>query len=136
MYMSLQTENKPLSSRSVLKAHLVIKEALDRALKWGLVQRNVADMVDPPQPTKAEIKVWDAESAVKFLELAKKTRYYIVFMLVLTTGMWKGGILGLRWEDIDLDMGRLSIRQALGRDRLLPSRAEVPQWLPHGFTYR
>lgn len=115
LYNQLQTGEKPLSARSVLHAHLIIQEALDRAIKWGMVHRNVAEAVDAPRPKKVEMCVWDAKEVRKFLEVAKEDRYYIAFLLAITTGMRKGEILGLRWKDIDFEKNTLSVRQTFAR---------------------
>ncbi|MED0680652.1 tyrosine-type recombinase/integrase [Aneurinibacillus thermoaerophilus] len=115
MYNQLQKGERPLSARSVLHAHLVIQEALDRAMKWGMIHRNVAEAVDAPRPKKVEMSVWNAEQIRQFLEVAKEDRHYIAFLLAITTGMRKGEILGLRWKDIDLERGTLSVRQTFTR---------------------
>ncbi len=115
MYNQLQKGEKPLSARSVLHAHLIIQEALDRAMKWGMIHRNVAEAVDAPRPKKIEMSVWDAEEVRKFLEVAKEDRYYIAFLIAITTGMRKGEILGLRWKDIDFEKNTLSVRQTFAR---------------------
>ncbi|MED0676944.1 tyrosine-type recombinase/integrase [Aneurinibacillus thermoaerophilus] len=115
MYNQLQKGERPLSARSVLHAHLVIQEALDRAMKWGMIHRNVAEAVDAPRPKKVEMSVWNAEQIRQFLEVAKEDRHYIAFLLAITTGMRKGEILGLRWKDIDLEQGTLSVRQTFTR---------------------
>lgn len=48
--------------------------------------------------------VWDEIEVRKFLEAAKEDRYYIAFLLAITTGMRQGEIFGLRWKDIDIKM--------------------------------
>lgn len=111
MYTSMQSDGSPLSARSVLHAHLVIHQALDRAVKWGMIPRNPADAVDPPRPKNKEMSVWDEEQVRRFLEAARKDRYYVAFLLAVMTGMRKSEILGLRWKDIDMDKGTISISQ-------------------------
>ncbi|GIM45915.1 site-specific integrase [Collibacillus ludicampi] len=113
LYTKLQQQEQPLSNRSILHAHLIIQEALDRALKWGMVARNVAKAIDPPRPKKVDFQVWNEEEVKRFLEVAKDDRYYVAFLLAITTGMRKGEILGLRWQDVDLEKGIISVRQTL-----------------------
>ncbi|GMA60718.1 site-specific integrase [Alicyclobacillus fastidiosus] len=98
---------------SVARVHLVLHDALDRAVKWGLVARNIADAVDPPKPDPVQMSVWTREDVLRFLEEAKSSSYYIVFLIAVTTGMRKGEILGLRWVDVDLENGRVYVRQTL-----------------------
>lgn len=113
MYSDLQKGDKPLSKRSVLHVHLVLQEALDRAVKWNMVIRNVAKAVEPPRPPKKQFSTWSKEEIIRFLEASKDDRYYIAFLLAIMTGMRKGEILGLRWRDIDFQTNVLSVRQTL-----------------------
>ncbi|MFB5190684.1 site-specific integrase [Alicyclobacillus fastidiosus] len=113
LYSTLQTNEKPISNRSILHVHLVLQEALDRAVKWGMVPRNVAKAVDPPRPQKVHFQVWTQQETLQFIEIARDDRYYIAFLLAITTGMRKGEILGLRWQDIDLHQNIVSVRQTL-----------------------
>ncbi|WAH35669.1 hypothetical protein [Alicyclobacillus dauci] len=62
---------EPLSKRSILHAHLVLHDALDRAVKWGFVARNVADAADPPKPEPVQMSVWTRDDVLKFLEAVK-----------------------------------------------------------------
>ena len=119
LYSDLQKaprkDGKPgaVSNRSILHAHLVLHEALERAVRWGLVPRNVCDLVDPPRPQKVDIQVWDIEHVNRFLNAAKDDRYYIAFLLAITTGLRKGEILGLRWIDVDFASKLITVRQNL-----------------------
>ncbi|GMA51830.1 site-specific integrase [Alicyclobacillus contaminans] len=102
-YRKMQQGDKALSNRSVQFAHAIIRQALDRAVKWGWLARNVADAVDPPRVERREYKIWTAEQALQFLESAKSedSRYWIGFFLAIMTGMRQGEILALRWKDVD-----------------------------------
>ncbi|WP_280209576.1 tyrosine-type recombinase/integrase [Brevibacillus sp. AY1] len=60
--------------------------------------------------------VWDNEQSLSFLKHAKSDRLYITFLLALTTGMRQGEILGLRWKDVDLENGIVSVKQTLSHD--------------------
>lgn len=102
-----------LSARTVHHHHRVLSEALSHAVKWGLVARNVAQAVDPPQPRKAEMRVLDSEGIGRVLEKVKGTRWYPVFHLAAYTGLRRSELLGLRWGDVDLDLATLSVVQVL-----------------------
>jgi integrase len=102
-----------LAPSSVRKVHAILRKALADAVRKGTLQRNVADAADPPRASKAPRKVWSADQAQRFLAEARDDPLYCVYRLALTTGMRRGEIAGLRWEDVDLDASRLSIRQAL-----------------------
>ncbi|WP_029422150.1 tyrosine-type recombinase/integrase [Alicyclobacillus macrosporangiidus] len=119
LYTDLQKaprkDGKPgvVSNRSILHAHLVLHEALDRAVKWGLTPRNVCELVDPPRPRKVDMQVWDIEHVNRFLSVAQEDRYYIAFVLAIMTGLRKGEILGLRWSDVDFSSKLITVRQNL-----------------------
>ncbi|WP_342045960.1 site-specific integrase [Bacillus sp. OTU530] len=102
-----------LSSTTVNKIHNVLKRCLRYAVKIGMIQKNPAEFVDPQKEEPKELVVWDEQQAQHFMELTKKSRNHIAFVLALTTGMRKGEILGLRWQDIDFENKSLSIRQTL-----------------------
>lgn len=102
-----------LSPTTVLQHHRIIKEALSHALRWGLVARNVAESVEPPRKVRSQMKTWSPEEAVRFLEYIKNERYYAFYLMAVMTGMRLGELLGLRWIDVDLQAGTLSIQQTL-----------------------
>ncbi len=102
-----------LSARTVLYHHHILSEALSHAMKMGLVGRNVAEAVDPPRPEHKNVTTLSPENVSKFLEAAHETPYYVLFYTALYTGMRLGELLGLRWQDVDLDLANLSVVQAL-----------------------
>ena len=105
-----------LSKRTVEYLHTVLHAALKQAVRWGLVPRNVTESVDPPRPEKRERPTLTREQARLFLEAARQDRFEALYILVIQTEMRRGELLGLRWEDVDLDQGLLHIRQALAPD--------------------
>jgi integrase len=103
------------SPRRVQMMHDVLRAALNRAMKWQLVSRNVAALVDPPRVPAADIHPLSPAEATRFLEAARGSRYEQLFALLLTTGLRLGEALALRWKsDIDLEQGRtLTVRHTL-----------------------
>ena len=102
-----------LSVKTVRNIHLMIHKALADAQRKGVVFRNVASLADAPKLSsqrRPEMKVWTAEQLRRFLEVAEERRHYPAFFLAAHTGMRRGEILGLRWNDVDLSTRRLSIR--------------------------
>jgi integrase len=79
----------------------------------GLIPRNVAETVKAPKPTKKEICPLSPEQAKTLLRAAQGDRLEALFVLAVTTGMREGELLGLKWEDIDLEAGKLSVRRSL-----------------------
>lgn len=93
----------------------MLHKALDDAWKLELVKRNVCDMVSPPRGQHKEFKPLDAAQSRKLLETAKGHPQETLFVLALATGMRRGELLGLKWQDIDFDKRVLYVRRALSR---------------------
>ncbi len=102
-----------LSPTTVNHLHALIHKALSNAVRWGLVNRNVADLVDPLRNRHFEIATLSGEQARAFLDAAAGSRLEALFVLAVTTGMRQGELLGLRWRDVDLDAGMLQVRGSM-----------------------
>jgi len=113
-----------LSPRSVEYIHITLGKALSQALMWQMVRRNVAQAVKPPKPLKKEIEVLDAEEVKRFLDLAEGDRYWALYVLAMTTGMRSGELLGLKWQDVDLEKGKLHVRRTLWRGKTYPPKTK------------
>ncbi|GLX68322.1 tyrosine-type recombinase/integrase [Paenibacillus glycanilyticus] len=101
---------------NIQKIHSLINNSLKRAERWGLLNRNVAALVDRPKSVKKEIEVWSLEEAKQFLKVALEDRLYIAFLLAVTTGMRQAEILGLRWKDVNFEDSSISVIQTLSHD--------------------
>lgn len=102
-----------LSGRTVQYIHVVLHRGLKQAMRWGMVPRNVCDAVDPPRPARKEIRPLTADQARALLTAACGDRLEALYVLAITTGLRQGELLGLRWEDVDLDRAILQVRQTL-----------------------
>ena len=102
-----------LSPRTVRHHHTLLHGALKSAVKWQMVGRNVADFVDAPKFKQKEMQTFDERAMLDFLDSVKETIYYPVFYTALFTGMRRSELLALRWSDIDLDIGAISINRSL-----------------------
>ena len=105
----------PLSSTSAHQAHRILSRALKVAHQRGHVVRNVATMIDAPQPRDVEIEPLTKADALKVLAAVHGRRNAARWTVALALGLRQGEALGLRWENVDLDAGTLAVRQALGR---------------------
>ena len=103
-----------LSLKTLANLHGIIHKALADAVRQGIVVRNVADAVESPRGRRAEQKVWTPEQLRTFLQHLAEDRLYAAWLLFATTGMRRGEVAGLAWEDVDLDAGRLTVRWTLG----------------------
>lgn len=104
-----------LSATTVSAVHEMFHKALDDAVKMGLVARNVCDMVSPPRKQHKEFHLLTVEQVQKLLETAKGHPQETLFVLALATGMRRGELLGLKWQDISLNKGTLQVRRMLSR---------------------
>ena len=103
-----------LSLKTVRYIHTIIHKALQDATKWNLVARNVAAASDPPRPQPPNLRsTWSAGELSQFLDLIRGERLYAAWLLAASTGMRRGEVLGLRWEDVDFDEGMVSVRHTL-----------------------
>jgi len=102
-----------LSPRTVKHHHRLLHVIFASAVKWRVLPRNPADAVDPPQFQRKEMNTFDQEGLETFLNSLQDTEYYPVFYTLLFTGMRRSEALALRWQDLDLDFGRLSIERSL-----------------------
>jgi integrase len=104
-----------LSPRRVEYIRGVLRQALGHAVKWGLLQRNVVDLTDRPRPTRQDLRPLDAQQALVFLHSVRGDRLEALYHLALALGMRQGELLGLRWDDVDLERGFVRVRRSLVR---------------------
>jgi integrase len=107
------TLSRSLAPRTVRHAHLVLHKALAQAKLWGLLRDNPADLAKPPPVPEGEISILQPSQVRDLLDRLKGHRLFMLAALALATGMRRNEALGLRWRDLDLDAGRLTIEQAL-----------------------
>ncbi|MFC5663114.1 tyrosine-type recombinase/integrase [Kitasatospora misakiensis] len=108
---------KYLSPLTLAYIHSVLKSALEHAVREEEIPRNVARNVRTGTPRPRRFEPLTADEARTFLTAAHSHRLHALFELALRTGLRKGELLGLRWEDLDLDAGTASIRRTLQRTR-------------------
>jgi integrase len=102
-----------LAPKSVKDIHTTLHRALKQAVRWGLVPRNAASAVDPPRVRTPEMKPLSPFQARKLLQTAKGNRLEALYVVAVTTGMRQGEILGLAWDDVDLEAGLVRVRRTL-----------------------
>ena len=105
------------SPRTVQYVHVTLHKALEQAQGDGLVARNAAKGIKAPRPKKKEISPLTPDQARAFLEAARGDRFEALFVLALHCGLREGELLGLRWDDVDLEAGTLRVRRTLSETR-------------------
>jgi integrase len=102
-----------LAAKSVRNTHVVLRKALADAERLGLVTRNVASSARAPTTRRPEFATWSSDDVREFFVAVRDDRLYPSFVLLATTGMRRGEVLGLRWRDVDLDGAQLAVVQTL-----------------------
>ena len=103
----------PLSGRTVLHHHRVLRQALSQAVAWKLLQRNPADLIDAPRAKKAVVCVYDEAQAHELLVRLSGSDLHLPVAIALHTGMRRGEILALRWSDIDFERLQIQVSRSL-----------------------
>ncbi|MDQ2905467.1 MAG: site-specific integrase [Chloroflexota bacterium] len=104
-----------LSSTTVNGLHAMLHKALDDAVRYNLIARNVCDAVSPPRRVHYEIQPLSMEQAQQFLAIAKGHSLEAIFVLAITSGMRRGEILALKWQDINFSQNTLQVRRIFTR---------------------
>lgn len=104
------------SPRTVQYIHVTLHKALKDAVRLRMVPANVAEAVTVPQVSKEEVRPLSPAQVKVFLKAARGERLEPMFTLAITTGMRQGELLGLKWEDLDLDEGVVRVRRTLSLD--------------------
>ncbi|HZV49173.1 MAG TPA: site-specific integrase [Candidatus Dormibacteraeota bacterium] len=111
-----------LSSKSVRNVRVVLSSALSQAERWGMVTRNVARLVEPLRREHREMRPLTPGEIRRLLEVIRGHRLEALILVTLVLGLRQGEVLGLSWEDLDLDAGTLQVRRQLQR---LNGRSEL-----------
>ena len=104
-----------LSPHSVRNQHAILRRALNDAVRWGMITRNVAALVTPPRATQDARHPLSADEAQIFLAAVRDDRLAALYTTAIALGLRQGELLGLTWEAIDWDRSTLEVRGALQR---------------------
>jgi len=122
LYRELERSGKRdgtgLAPKSVRHVHVMLRKALQDAVERGHVLRNVADLANPStqkqaRSSAARERVWTGAQLQAFLAHVAADRLYAAWHLFATTGLRRAELLGVRWTDVDLDGGRLTVAQTV-----------------------
>lgn len=101
--------DEKLSSKVVHEIHGVLHLALSNAVRWGLVPRNVCDLVTAPRIVSREVVPLTMEQARVLMNHVRGHRLEVLLALAVVTGMRRGELLALRWANIDFERGKLFV---------------------------
>jgi integrase len=108
-----ELEASGLSVASRRLAFAVLRRALGDAVRWGNLARNPAAAADPPSLPRTRVESWTAGELRRFLVHVADDRLAACWRLAACTGMRRGELLGLTWQALDLQCGRLQVTQQL-----------------------
>jgi integrase len=102
-------------AQTVRNLHAVLRRALTQAVRWGVVSRNVASLVDLPRVDRTEVRGLSPLNARAVMAAVAGDRIERLVLLTLSTGLRQGEALGLRWDDVDLEACSIRVRHSLQR---------------------
>ena len=108
---------KPLSGKTILEHHRLLRAMLHKAVYWQLIVTNPAERVQPPKARKPKRKSYDDEQTKILLEnlellSIEDTKYKVAITLTIFTGVRLGELMGLEWQDVDFKNGIISINRS------------------------
>lgn len=107
---------RPLASSSVRQIHFVLSGALKRAVRWGWIATNPIDSAEPPTAPKPNPTPPSPDEAARILNEAwKDPDWGLLVWLVMVTGLRRGELCSLRWRDVDLERGTLTLARSIGQ---------------------
>lgn len=115
-----------LSPTTVRHVHVVLHTALEQAVKWGYLPRNICDVVEPPKASAKELRPPTAAEIARFLDAAQDDTWLPLWTVAVYTGARQGELLGLQWPDLDLERATLTIQRTL----LETTKGGVPVYAP------
>lgn len=120
---------KGLSRQTVLLTHRALSTALKQAVSLGILTRNPCSLVKPPRVESKSLQVLDEEQTELLVRAAKGSRVELPILIAIGTGLRIGEIVGLRWKDVDLEKGVLTVNQSMevtiGQVRFKPPKTKA-----------
>ena len=113
----IEAEKQPkgLSAKTVRNINQVISSAMDLAVAQKIILENPTNACSLPRVEHKEMQTISAEQLQAFLEEAKRSGVYEMYYIELSTGLRRGELLGLKWEDIDMKQGIIRVRRQISR---------------------
>ncbi len=110
-----QKAQEGLKPNTISVIHGVLHEALENAVKWNLLSRNVVSLASVPRKTRYEVHPLSASDAQKLIQAVRGSKIEALLIIAVTTGLRRGELLALRWDDVNLEQGVLHVRRTMNR---------------------
>ncbi len=125
-----------LAPKTILDHHRVISKILGTAVRWGLIERNVAERADPPKVPHKEISYLNESQIRKLLSLldVEPIQYRTMITMLIYTGIRRGELCGLEWKDIDFDNQVLHVcrsSQYIGNQTIITKEPKTKSGIRH-----
>jgi integrase len=113
--LEVGTANGPYAPATIRRVHGIIRRALTQGVRWGWITHNPAIDASPPRVPLRELKPPSPDDVVRLFRLAQESDPDLAtfVMLAASSGARRGELIALRWKDIDLDRGTLSIERGV-----------------------
>lgn len=124
---------KPLAARTVRYVHTILRAALQAAVDGepAMLAKNPADKANPPTAKEAkapEMHPWTNAQLRTFLDWSREnSALHVAWFTLGYTGVRRGELLALRWRDVDLDAGTISVRRSVGLSRVKGEKAQIKE---------
>ena len=101
-----------LAPSTVRYMHVILKAAMQQAVRWQMLPRNPVDAVDPPKIERGTMRTYDLAQTAELIEATRGTRMTITVILAVLCGLRRGEIAALRWRNIKLDAAQLAVTES------------------------
>ena len=116
-----------LSASTVIHLHRLLSQAINKAVKWGMLPLNVMEDVAPPRRQKTEFRSLNPAEVERLLGAAHGTDYHLPIHLAIYTGLRRSELLGLRWSDVNLGASSLVVNRSMVPTRSTPALISSPK---------
>ena len=103
--------------RVVRHTHSALHNALKQAVRWNILQKNVAEFVELPKVPHIERRVLSPDESLAFLDAADSMPHGLIFEFALLSGMRPEEFLALQWSDLDFERFKAQVNRALVRHK-------------------
>ncbi|MEN6567133.1 MAG: tyrosine-type recombinase/integrase [Veillonellales bacterium] len=113
--MRLDGKKGKLSSRTIQMHHRLLSAILNKAKQWQFIEINPCQHVDAPKSKSKSAPIYDEQTLLRFFQILfaeAKTKYQVFFLLDFSTGLRRGEMVGLRWNDINIEKAVLHVNQS------------------------